>query len=138
MQKSLHVVIMIAALILHGCIGVGAWTLGDRMESSERPHIDQTRGSIDLRKADDSSRPGSAMALRAQWGEPDRVVAGETGKTEWIYKTDGLRWAGLVLYVVVIPLPLMVPIGSQYVSFVIEHEQIESATRADWAFKAGV
>ena len=62
----------------------------------------------------------------------------EAGKEEWIYKINGLRWSGVVLFVVVIPLPAMIPIGSQYVSFLIHDGQIERATRRDWAFKGGV
>ncbi len=138
MQKSIRIAMLMAVLLpLQGCLGVGAWTLGSRTESSDRPTINQARGSFDLRS---SERPGlhaSASDLRAGWGEPDQVLARPDGKEEWTYKTDGLRWSGLVLFVVVIPLPAMVPVGSQYVSFVIHDGRVESATRGDWAFKAG-
>jgi hypothetical protein len=128
---------MAAALMLQGCVGFGAWTLGSRMESSEHPKIEHSRGAIDLRKAETDASPKTAADLRARWGEPDSVEPRETGKEEWIYKTDGLRWSGLILYVVIVPLPAMVPVGSQYISFLMHDAQIERATRADWAFKAG-
>ncbi len=138
MRGEIRFVMMIAmSLTLQGCIGVGAWTLGSRIESNDRPKIDQTTGSIDLHKAGGDGNLQTGADLRAQWGAPDRVASSEAGKEEWIYKTDGLRWSGLVLYVVVIPLPAMIPVGSQYVSFLIHDGHIESATRADWAFKAG-
>ena len=37
---------------VHGCVGLGAWTLGTRTESSEQPKIEQIGGAINLRKAD--------------------------------------------------------------------------------------
>ena len=126
-----------ASLALHGCIGLGAWTLGSRSESSDHSKIDQTRGSLDVRKIALEGTITTAAELRERWGEPDRVEPYDAGREEWIYKTNGFRWAGLILYVVIVPLPAMIPVGSQYVSFVIRDGQIESATRADWAFKAG-
>jgi hypothetical protein len=138
MQQCLRFFMVIAAsLTLHGCIGVGAWTLGSRVETSDRPKVDQTRGAIDVRQVGHEGAIKTAAQLRAQWGEPNDVTQGEDGTEEWIYKTEGLRWAGMVLYVVILPLPAMVPVGSQYVSFLVHDGRIESATRADWTFKAG-
>ena len=138
MHGYLRLASLIAASVtLQGCIGVGAWTLGSRVESSDRPKIDLARGSIDVRNVGIEVNLRTASDVRARWGEPDRVTSREAGVEEWIYKTKGWRWSGLVLYVVVIPLPAMVPVGSQYVSFLIHDGQIERATRADWAFKAG-
>ena len=137
MHSCIQLVLMIAAsLTLQGCIGVGAWTLGSRTESSDRPKVDQTRGLIDLHKAALEGNLKTGADLRTHWGEPDQV-AHEAGREEWIYKTNGWQWSGLILYVVVIPLPAMIPVGSQYISFLIRDGQIEAATRADWAFKAG-
>lgn len=128
-------ILIAASLTLQGCIGVGAWTLGSRTESSDRPKIDQTRGSLDGRKVGTEGNLMTATDLRTQWGAPDRVASREAGKEEWIYKTDGWRWSGLVLFVVVLPVPAVVPVGSQYVSFLIRDGHIESATRTDWSFK---
>jgi hypothetical protein len=139
MNRYLQVVTAIAAsMALQGCVGVGAWTLGSRSESSDRPHIDQTRGSVNLHKKTEGTLT-TASALREQWGEPDRVVVDDDGgSSEWIYKTNGFRWSGLVLYVVIIPLPAMIPTGSQYVSVLVHNERVERVTLTDWAFKAGV
>ncbi len=124
-------------LMLQGCLGLGAWTLGTRSESSDHPKIDQARGAIDIRKASTDADLTTAKALRMQWGEPDRIESRDDGKEEWIYKTGGLRWSGIVLYLIVIPLPAMIPVGTQDVSVVIHDDHIEQATRRDWAFKAG-
>ena len=128
---------MAAILMLQGCVGLGAWTLGTRSETSDHPKIDQARGAIDLCKAGTETVLRTAKELRTYWGEPDRIESHDDGKEEWIYKTGGLRWSGMVLYLVIVPLPAMVPVGTQYVSVLIHDGQIERATRRDWAFKAG-
>ena len=139
MQIDIRFAMLIAAsMALQGCIGLGAWTLGSRSESSDYPKIDQTRGSLDVRTIAVEGTITTAAELRQRWGYPDQVEPYGDHREEWVYKTSGLRWAGMVLYVVIIPLPAMVPVGSQYVSFLVHDGQIESATRADWAFKAGV
>ncbi len=138
MQRHVSMVICLAAsFALQGCVGLGAWTLGSRTTSSDHPKIDQPRGAIDIGKAGATANLKTAKELRTEWGEPDRVESREDGKEEWIYKTDGLRWSGMVLYIVIVPLPAMIPVGSQYVSVVIHDGRIEQATRRDWAFKAG-
>ena len=43
---------MAGALLLQGCVGLGAWTLGSRTESSDHPTIDRTRGVLDVRNGD--------------------------------------------------------------------------------------
>ena len=138
MRIDIRFAMLIAAsLALQGCIGLGAWTLGSRSESSDHPKIDQTRGSLDIRTSAVEGTITTAAELRQGWGDPDRVEPYGDHREEWIYKTNGLRWAGMVLYVVIIPLPAMIPVGSQYVSFLVHDGQIERATRTDWAFKAG-
>ena len=139
MPRFFHAVIAIAAaVVLQGCIGVGAWTLGSRKESSDRPYLDQARGSVDLRKKASDGTLTAASALRQHWGEPDEEVSHGGGTSEWLYNTKGFRWSGVVLYVVILPLPAMVPTGSQYVSVLVRNDYIEKVTVTDWAFKAGV
>ncbi len=138
MRKYVNNVCWIAAIVtLQGCVGLGAWTLGTRSESSDHPQIGQARGAIDIRKASTEADLKTAADLRTQWGEPDRIESRDGGTEEWIYKTGGLRWSGMVLYLVVVPLPAMIPVGAQYVSILIHDGHIEQATRRDWAFKAG-
>mgnify|MGYP001122678161 CR=1 FL=1 len=132
-----HAILVAAIVMLQGCVGLGAWTLGTRSESSDHPKIDETRGTIEMRNAGTLSDLKTATELRTQWGEPDDIELHKDGREEWIYKTGGLRWSGIVLYLVVIPLPAMMPVGTQNVSFLIHDGHIEQATRRDWAFKAG-
>lgn len=138
MHRYLPLVLWITvALSLQGCVGLGAWTLGTRTESTDHPTLHPTRGSLDVHKAAPVTDIVSASELRRTWGEPDRIDKRQDGTEEWAYKTPGFRWAGLVLYLVVVPLPVMVPVGSQTVSFVVHDDRIAQATRRDWAFKGG-
>jgi hypothetical protein len=138
MHKYVNNLFWVAAIVmLQGCVGLGAWTLGTRSESSDHPKIDQPRGAIDMRKPGTETDLKTATELRTQWGEPDRTESRDDGKEEWIYNTGGFRWSGMVLYLVVVPLPAMIPVGMQYVSVLIHDGHVEQATRKDWAFKAG-
>ena len=138
MHQSLRALFWIAMIVtLQGCVGLGAWTLGTRTESSDHPKLEQTRGALDLHKAGTDGDLQTATELRTQWGAPDDITLRDDGKEEWIYTTGGFRWAGMVMYLVVIPLPAMIPVGTQYTSVLLHDGHIEQATRRDWAFKAG-
>lgn len=138
MHQSLRALYWMATIVmLQGCVGLGAWTLGTRTESSDHPKLDQTRGALDLHKAGTDGDLKTATDLRRQWGAPDNIALRDDGKEEWIYKTGGFRWAGMVLYLVVLPLPAMIPVGTQDISVLLRDGHIEQATRRDWAFKAG-
>jgi hypothetical protein len=92
---------------------------------------------MDIRAKSRGEDVQTAPELRTKWGEPDQVVAHKDGKEEWIYKTRGWRWRGAILYAVIIPVPAMIPWGTQYVSFLVNNGEIENATRVDWYFKVG-
>lgn len=128
---------IVTALSLHGCVGLGAWTLGSRTESGAHPTIHPTRGALDVHKAPPAAIVTSAAELRNQWGEPDRIESRQDGTEDWTYKTAGFRWSGVILYIVILPLPAMIPVGSQDVSFLIHNGRIEQATRRDWALQGG-
>ncbi|HEY7532884.1 MAG TPA: hypothetical protein VH681_08930 [Nitrospiraceae bacterium] len=124
-------------LLLHGCVGLGAWTLGSRTETSNTPYISPNRGAMDVRATSRGEDVKTAPELRTKWGEPDQVVTRDDGKEEWIYETRGWRWHGMVLYAVIVPIPAMIPWGTQYVSLLVKNGEIENATRADWHFIVG-
>lgn len=129
--------ILVACVTLHGCVGVGAWTLGSRTESSDAPRIYQAKGSLNVGKEGREGDIKTGAELRTNWGEPDEIEVRSDGKEEWTYKTKGWRWNGIILYAVVVPIPAMVPWGTQYVWFLVNDGAIESASRADWNFIGG-
>jgi hypothetical protein len=138
-MRTIFPILILLGLLstLPGCIGLGAWTLGSRVDSSERSRISEHRGSADLHKPPLEEGIREGAELRRYWGAPDRVVSDAAGQEEWIYKTGGWRWAGMLLYVILVPLPAMVPVGSQEISFTLIDGHIAQTTRMDWAFKAG-
>lgn len=89
----------------------------------------RARGALDIHNARPATIVTSAAELRSQWGEPDRIESRQDGTEDWAYKTAGFRWSGVILYVVILPLPAMIPVGSQDVSFLIHDGRIEQATR---------
>ncbi len=131
------VIATILPMILSGCVGLGAWTLGTRTAEGDHQAIQPTRGTIAPHKPERGALIETAADLQTQWGKPDRIKAVESGGEEWIYKTDGLRWSGMLLYVMIVPLPAMVPVGSQYLSVLVQDGRIERVTKVDWAFKGG-
>ncbi len=131
------VILLSLSCLVQGCIGIGAWTLGSRTDSGNHPTIADSRGTLDLHKPATEASIKTGQQLRERWGEPDRIILHGIGQEEWIYHTGGWRWAGMVLYLVIVPLPAMVPVGSQHVSFLLTGGEIRQASRTDWAFKAG-
>jgi hypothetical protein len=131
------IMILMFGFMLHGCVGLGAWTLGSRTESSDTPYISPARGTVNVKATTRGEDVKTGSELRTKWGEPDRIVAREDGKEEWIYEISGWRWHGAILYAVIVPVPAMIPWGTQYVSFLMKDEAIESATLGDWYFKVG-
>ena len=53
--------------------------------------------------------------VRRDWREPHEVSAREDGTERWTYYGT-LCWNGLLLFAVVIPIPLLVPVGHERVS----------------------
>lgn len=138
MRSSFSLVLLMSIVgTAQGCIGIGAWTLGSRTDSGNQPTIADTRGTLDLHKPATEESIKTGQQLRERWGEPDRIILHGTGQEEWIYHTGGWRWAGMILYLVIVPLPAMMPVGSQHVSFLLTDGEIKQATRTDWEFKAG-
>lgn len=84
-----------------------------------RGYISGSEERISYQKAD---------VLQA-WGEPDSKKA--KGEIEyWRYEQDGLAWAGLVP-VLVIPVPLVVPVGKNHATLGFSGDELVSAVRKD-------
>jgi hypothetical protein len=73
-----------------------------------------------LRRADD---------LLESFGEPDERRAAADGTEEWVY-LDGWRWNGPVLFLV-IPLPLVIPVGHESTTYVLRDGVVERDVRVE-------
>jgi hypothetical protein len=101
-RRAMVALLAAAALPLQGCVGLVAVVRGSADVAIDRP----------LFRADDGSTPvvASADDLRRAWGDPRRQRVGVIEGSEWIYRC-GPSWRGLGVLVLVVPLPLLLPIG---------------------------
>lgn len=74
--------------------------------------------------------------VRSQWGEPDHRKQTDEGGESWEYRGKNLRWHGLVP-MLLLPLPLVVPFGHDYVTLVIQNGQVQSTKTTHWAITFG-
>jgi hypothetical protein len=114
-----------------GCIGIGYGWLGTRQGTLEQPWA-RRHPMTGQRLVSEWQRSGE-LAARSAWGEPDARDARPDGSERWTYRA-GLRWSGLVLHVVIVPLPLVVPVGRQSVTFTIRDGRVASAESRDTVF----
>lgn len=104
--------ILLALLIASpGCLGVVY--NGNHSGSTSTPVIGSKPGLL----LDGSAAHVvfSDTEVRRAWGEPDEVTNLGDGTEQWTY-VGGLRWNGVLLLVVIVPIPLLVPVGRAQVT----------------------
>jgi hypothetical protein len=122
--------VLASSMLLSGCVGLGVGMLGNIEDELSNPRIQIAKGNI-------SSTEGTAPWLTAEdlrryWGPPDRIRA--AGRTErWQYNF-GVRWNGVGVLVAFVPLPLLIPVGHEYIEFTIENGAVvkAKAVEDDW------
>jgi hypothetical protein len=87
------------AFCTSGCIGFVAVARGTAPYAIAEPELSTPTGQ----------QPPTADNLRRAFGEPDRVESSARGE-RWHYR-EGLRWHGIALLVLVVPVPLLLPTG---------------------------
>lgn len=75
----------------------------------------------------------SSYYVVSQWGEPDHRRKIDGGEA-WEYQGRDLRWHGVVP-MFLLPLPLVVPFGHDYVTFIIQDGRVRSSVVTRWDFK---
>ena len=104
-SNQMRVVLLLAAQ-LQGCM-VGIGFQGTARTEGEWPtNLATEEGPI------------LATTIVEEWGEPDEKMPMSETKERWVYQY-GLRWNGPVVYVL-IPLPLLIPVGHNTVTFLVE------------------
>lgn len=93
-----------------GCLGVAF--NGNHYGSTSTPRISSKPGHL-LEGSD--AHAVSDTEVRRAWGEPDEITKPGDGSELWTY-TGGLRWNGVLLFVVIVPIPLLVPVGREQVT----------------------
>ena len=126
---------IVVAAFGSGC--VGAAYLGSHHGEVEFPSVGADVGDL---SEGDAKHVATAEVVRRNWGAPDRVETRADGTERWSYYGP-LRWKGLLIYAVVLPIPLLVPVGRERASIVfrddvaVSGDAIASAER--WEIFAG-
>ena len=102
--------LLASQLALCGCIG--AEYTGSHSAGTMFPCIATKPGQL-FESAHDYVVTESR--LREAWGEPAEVTTRDDGSRRWTYY-GSMRLNGILLLVVVVPLPLFVPVGRERVS----------------------
>ncbi|WP_338523807.1 hypothetical protein NUH87_29535 [Pseudomonas batumici] len=97
------ILITFCALALPGCVGITAVS----GECHEVPY------------------QASKARIHEAMGEPYRIEHGEDGKELWHYR-NGLKWRGVFAFLVIIPVPLVAPIGLDDHTFTFEGDSSRS------------
>ncbi|MFT7464565.1 MAG: hypothetical protein ACI9EF_002921 [Pseudohongiellaceae bacterium] len=112
-----------ASVISQGCVSYN-WVGPSAMAFENPQDLGQGRRSIEASRG---RPPLSARFLEHTWGSPDSIEHLESGIERWTYYL-GLPWNGVVLSALIMPIPLLVPVGREWVSFDIENGLVISAS----------
>jgi hypothetical protein len=64
----------------------------------------------------------TADQARKSLGPPDKVEEGSSGEERWIYAGHTNRWSGVLLFLVVVPLPLCIPVGKERLTVIVRRD----------------
>jgi hypothetical protein len=131
--------LLILCVLFQGCVGIDVEKTENQVY--QNPHISNSASALGL-KYPGASKTNSFVCtttwLEEHWGKPSRITRNQTGnQTEtWTYKF-GLIWNG-VTPIVLVPVPLIVPVGREQIHFVIQDGHVVSAkSRTEQSFICG-
>lgn len=119
---------LIVALAQCGC--VGAWVWHNDRAHFEAPQIyPEEPGKVlnPVKTSVPSRQEMSRSDLERHWGAADEVEVIDARTARWRYVSDGLRWNGIMPIIGVVPIPLLVPMGRESVTFTIRDERVVAA-----------
>jgi len=91
---------------LYGCVGLALGTYGTH-------EVEVTSAKITNERNDFNVITGTTVqnkrALFSAWGEPDSID--QVGNCEVVTYHDGYNWSGVGAFVLILPIPLLVPSG---------------------------
>lgn len=129
--KSCGVILLM--VLLQGCFGTEV--LFTETITIDRPVVSMKRGYV-WHELVQAQHPISGEVLEKYWGVPDKVIHQDDGSEIWEYKL-GLRWNGAIV-AFIIPLPLILPVGNNYMAFTFDNEQRVVTVRLVGVGGAGV
>lgn len=121
LRLTSRALLLLLSLSATGCVGYSS-LLGTEESAAQFAYYQAGRGGLVTDK-------DSAIAF---WGEPEaKKSLEENGEEEWIYR-GGLAWRGVAIWVVV-PIPLIVPVGHNTVSMQFSESGDLISARAEQA-----
>jgi hypothetical protein len=109
-------------LTLASCFAVDV--LGDQVGHVRQPVVSPMRHVI--RKNDEPFPTSELSRVLEWWGEPDERSTRPDGSETLTYY-DGVRWNGLVLFVIILPIPLVIPVGHDYLELDVVNGMVVAA-----------
>ena len=115
---------LLAVSLLPGRVGYGIvgsrTTTFDVASESQWPDLRETKQRLHERR-----------------GEPDERIVHDGSQEDWVYIDEGLRWKGLILFLV-IPIPLAVPVGREHDVFHLNDGVVQRVdhVRMTWSASA--
>lgn len=116
-----------------GCVGVAV--TGDKSAVVNNPNVSKNKGYIGNAPLAPDTHVTESELLK-YWGSPDQIEVNDKGLKQLLYKRNELRWNGITL-MVIIPIPLMIPVGHDYLSFTVDNGNITAANMKNNSGESG-
>lgn len=130
-QMSKFLTVTVLLLLLSGC-GIGITFIGDKQRTYEHPNIAvlKTRGHTvhGFNFPRDPRMIETVKEIKEYWGEPDKRLQLDDNTEQWEYGLDSFRWHGAILWILLIPIPMVIPVGHDYSALFIHNGQVVSVT----------
>ena len=94
---------------LQGCAGLAVGTLGTFEAEKKSFQLNESKNSYKINFFDDLESDFTKEELINSWGDPDSYRV--NGNCEVLTYYDGYTWSGVGVFLLVIPIPLVVPTG---------------------------
>ena len=124
------VAVLVACLLSQGCVGV--LVCSKASTTIKRPFINPTGPDVECVSEGFGGNEYTGSWLKSNWGTPKSVKAVSGSNEElWTYQFKRQCWCG-VIPMVIIPIPLVVPTGTEKAVFLLRDGRVVSAKRAKW------
>jgi len=111
------------AAVTCGCVGVTVKHTNRTVWPAPRLLV----STFGLLEVSDGSEPPASADVEALWGRPDAIELGGPGEERWRYDSRELRWLGVIVYVVILPVPLILPVGHESVTLTVRDGRVVAA-----------
>jgi hypothetical protein len=115
-KRAASVLVALSACLVQGCVGLGIVTVGAGEIETANPEV-VVYPSRDVFLKSGYQPETTSDGLLATLGMPDSHKCDSQGREIWSYKEKEWGWSGLFAFVLIVPIPLMVPTGSTTTEF---------------------